>query len=182
MDPRAQLAEAFDHAHQRIVAIRPDQLDNPTPCAEWDVSALLSHTIGVVQKIGDAVAGNPPAAGEFTLADDPATQFRAAADAALAAWAGVDLDGVIDIGAGPMPGRAGLSINLLDTATHAWDIARATGQPEPLPEQLAAAVFEACRATISDDVRSFAGFDPAIEVAEDADPTTRLVAFLGRRP
>jgi hypothetical protein len=32
------------------------------------------------------------------------------------------------------------------------------------------------------DVRTFAGFDPAVPVGADADPTDQLVAFLGRRP
>ena len=43
---------------------------------------------------------------------------------ALAAWTARGLEGQIDIGAGPMPAVAGISINLLDTTTHSWDIAR----------------------------------------------------------
>ena len=115
------LSQAFDHTHGVIAGVRADQMGNATPCSEWDVQALLGHAIGVVAGIGGAVRGEaPPADGAgFALADDAAAQFRSLADSTLAAWKTADLDQEINIGAGPMPGAAALSINLLDTATHA---------------------------------------------------------------
>ena len=47
------------------------------------------------------------------------------------------LDRIIDGGPSPMPGSALASINLLDTATHTWDLATATGQPQALPDEIA---------------------------------------------
>ena len=81
-----------------------------------------------------------------------------------------------------MPAQVGLSINLLDTATHAWDIARATGQGSDLPVAVAATVLGVGRGVVTDDVRSFAGFDPEISVGDDANATDQLAAFLGRQP
>ena len=81
-----------------------------------------------------------------------------------------------------MPVPAGMSINLLDTATHSWDIARATGQDANLPDALAVTVLAVCHGFVSDEIRQFAGFDPAVAVGADAGPTDQLVAFLGRRP
>lgn len=184
MDLLTALAETFDHTHGVIAGVRADQLANATPCREWDVEALLGHAIGVVAGIGSAVRGDaPPADGAaFVLAADPANQFRTLADSTLAAWRAADLSGEMNIGAGPMPATAALSINLLDTSTHAWDIARATGQPENLPEELAGVVLEVGHGVVSDEVRGFAGFDPAIAVAEHASSTEKLVAFLGRQP
>jgi uncharacterized protein (TIGR03086 family) len=183
MDLITTLATAFDHTHTVIAGVRPDQLDNPTPCAEWDVRGLLSHTLGVVAGIGASVAGNAPSAPDsFVLADDFAAQFRTLADSTLAAWTAAGLEGETNIGAGPMPRQAAISINLLDTATHSWDIARATGQPEALPKELAEVVVGLCKQIVTDEVRGFAGFDPEITVSADADPTTQLVAFLGRQP
>jgi uncharacterized protein (TIGR03086 family) len=182
MDLIAALGQTFSHTSGVIAAVRPDQLDNPTPCAEWDLRALLGHTIGVVDNIGGAVRGEElrdPAA--FTVTD-AAAQFRAAADATLAAWTAAGLDGETNIGAGPMPKQAAISINLLDTAMHSWDIARATGQPAALPKDLATMVLGICKGFITDEVRGFAGFAPPVDVAADADPTTQLAAFLGRQP
>lgn len=184
MDLLTALSQTFDHTHRVIAGVRADQTGNPTPCAEWDVHALLGHALGVVAGIGSAVRGDAPPADEagFVLADDAAAQFRSLADSTLAAWTDVDLTSEINIGAGPMPGSAALSINLVDTSTHAWDIARATGQPEDLPEELAALVLGICHGFVTDEIRGFAGFDPAVPVSADASSTTKLVAFLGRKP
>jgi uncharacterized protein (TIGR03086 family) len=184
MDLLTALSQTFDHTHGVIARVRSDQMGNPTPCTEWDVSALLGHALGVVAGIGGAVRGDaPPADGPgFVLADDAAAQFRSLADSTLAAWTKADLTSEINIGAGPMPGTAALSVNLLDTSTHAWDIARATGQPEDLPEELASLVLGICQGFVTDEIRGVAGFDPAVAVSADSSSTTKLVAFLGRKP
>lgn len=183
MDLITALTQTFDHTHSLIAGVRPDQLDNPTPCSEWDVRGLLSHALGVVAGIGAAVGGEAPSDSDaFALEDDPAAQFRSLADRTLAAWTAAGLDGETNIGAGPMPRQAAISINLLDTATHSWDIARATGQPEAMPTELANVVLGICKQVVTDEIRGFAGFNPAITVSADADPTTQLVAFLGRQP
>lgn len=183
MDLISALAQTFDHTHAIIAGIRPDQRGNATPCAEWDVAALLGHTIGVVGGIGGAVAGTAPGdPSAFVLADDAAAQFRTTADSTLAAWTAAGLDGETNIGAGPMPRQAAIGINLLDTATHSWDLARSTGQPEELPAELASMVLGVCHTFVTDEIRTFAGFDPAVAVADDASATVQLVAFLGRQP
>lgn len=80
-----------------------------------------------------------------------------------------------------MPGRVLASINLLDTATHTWDLATATGQPSALPDEVANAALEAGLATISPDIRP-GRFGPEVAAPVGAGPTERLVAFLGRIP
>jgi uncharacterized protein (TIGR03086 family) len=130
--------------------------------------------------LGAAAAGASPA--PFTLGADPAAQFRDAAAAALAAWqAPGALDRVVDGGAGPMPGRVLAGINLLDTATHTWDLATATGQPAALPDDVATAALEASRATISPEIRP-GRFGPEVAAPAGASATDTLVAFLGRTP
>ena len=174
------LEQTFDHASGIIAAVRPDQFDRTTPCEDWTVRDLLEHMIGVVDGLGTAAAGNPPT--PFELSDDPARQFHAASAAAVAAWRqpGV-LDRVVDAGPGPMPGRVLASINLLDTATHTWDLATATGQPAELPEPVAAAALEASRTVVTDELRP--GRFAAEQSVHDAATTTQqLAAFLGRTP
>ena len=174
------LEQTFQYAHGVIGNVRGDQLDNPTPCTEWAVRDLLGHTIGVVAGLGAAAAGTQPA--EFVLGPDPAAQFQQAAKSALDAWNAPGVfDRVIDGGAGPMPGRVLAGINLLDTATHAWDIATATGQPIGLPDDVAAVALEVSRATISPDIRG-GRFGPEVPAPDGAGPTQQLVAFLGRQP
>jgi uncharacterized protein (TIGR03086 family) len=174
------LEQTFDHAHGVIGNVRADQYDDPTPCSEWTVRDLLSHAIGVVAGLGAAAAGI--AATKFELGADPAAQFSEAASSSLAAWRapGV-LDKIVDAGPGPMPGRVLAGINLLDTATHTWDIATATGQSSRLPDEVAQAALEASRATISPEIRS-GRFGLEMPAPLGAGPTEHLVAFLGRQP
>ena len=184
MDLLDALSQTFDHAATVVAGVRADQLDNATPCRDWDVRALLTHTIGVVENMSRGASGAEllPDINAVALDADLGAQFRTVADRTLAAWTACGLDGEVNVGAGPMPAAAGMSINLLDTATHSWDIARATGQDAGLPDALAATVLAVSQEVVSDDTRKFAGIDPAVPVGPDASPTDQLVAFLGRRP
>ena len=184
MDRIDALARTFDHATKIVAGVGDDQLGNPTPCREWDVRSVLAHMTGVVATMGLGAEGGELLAdiNAYPLRADRAAQFRSEADRTLAAWIGRNPSDEVNVGAGPMPVAVAMGINLLDTATHSWDISRATGQGEELPDDLAALVFEVCREIVTDDIRGFAGFDPVVAVAADASTTAKLVAFLGRRP
>jgi uncharacterized protein (TIGR03086 family) len=173
------LEQTFQHSQGVIAGVRPEQHDRRTPCSEWTVRDLLEHMIGVVAGLGAAAGGRDRT--PFELGADPAAQFDEASASALAAWRtpGV-LDRVVDGGAGPMPGSVLASINLLDTATHTWDLATATGQPAELPEPVAAAAMEASRAIVSPEIRP-GRFGPELTAPGGASTTQQLVAFLGRR-
>ena len=56
--------------------------------------------------------------------------------------AGNALSGRPAEGAVELPGRVLAGINLLDTATHTWDLATATGQPATLPDDVALTALE----------------------------------------
>jgi len=172
------LDQTFSHASGVIAGVRVEQHDDKTPCEEWTVHDLLEHMIGVVAGLGAAARGEPRTA--FVLAADPAQQFQEVAAATLAAWRmpGV-LDRMIDGVVAPMPGRALASINLLDTATHTWDLATATGQPAELPEAVAVAAMEASQMIVSSELRP-GRFGPEQVAPDGATATQRLVAFLGR--
>lgn len=177
------LADALTFTENAIAGVGPDQWDAPTPCSEWNVRELVNHTIGAVWTFGAAAAGTqPPSGGEgpdFTKTD-PAAQFRKAADAALDAWPQA-VDGIVNLGA-EMPGSVALGINLLDTLTHGWDIAKATGQPTVLPAEAAEAALAASHVAVDDDARASAGFAPAVDPGPEPSPTDALVGFLGRQP
>jgi len=178
------LSQTFDHATKVIGGVQPDQLGATTPCTEWNVRTLLSHMTGVVNNMGNGARGEElrPNMEQFPLEDDLGSQFRAEAERTLDAWKATDPSSNVNIGAGPMPAQAAMSINLLDTATHSWDVARATGQNGTLPDELATMVLSVAKGVVNDDIRKFAGIHPAIEISATANPTDQLVAFLGRQP
>lgn len=177
------LAWTFDHAASIVAGVTDDQLTDPTPCRGWDVATLLGHMTGVVVNMGRGASGEElPAVAYYRLGADRARQFRTEADRTLAAWSTPGLHGSVDVGGGPMPVRTAIGINLVDTATHSWDLARATGQVEELPEEIAVPILGIGRGFVSDELRTVVGFDAAVPVGDDASPTTMLVAFLGRQP
>src|SRR5207244_195131 len=63
----------------RIIAgIGPDQLDAATPCADWDVRALLNHLIGGNRMfLAMARDERMPDRGRDFVGDDPLASFRA---------------------------------------------------------------------------------------------------------
>ncbi len=178
------LSQTFDHATKVVAGVGPDQLDAATPCREWDVRALLAHSLGVIVNAGRGVSGQDLLAStnSYPLDADLAAQFRIEADRTLAAWTTHGLDGEVNIGAGPMPAQAALSVNLIDTATHSWDIAHATSQDGNLPDELAVTILAVAQGFVTDALRGFVGFDAPVPVGSDARPTDQLVAFLGRHP
>jgi uncharacterized protein (TIGR03086 family) len=189
-----ELFPAFERAvvsTAEIVKATPaSRLGGPTPCAEWDVSALLNHVIGTLWLaeglLGDQAPRYPMAPGGLPPADlvgdDPAAAYAEAAAAALAAAAGDTLTRVHITPLGEMPGPALAGFITLDILVHGWDLARATGQPADLDGRLAAHVLGFAEQALATPEARAARIGPAVAVAADAPVTQRLVAFLGRQP
>lgn len=67
-----------------------------------------------------------------------------------------------------------------DLTIHAWDLAKAIGDPDGLDPKLVSFVWDMW-APREEMVRGSGIFGNAIDVPEDTDQQTRLLAFLGRR-
>src|SRR5690242_10325117 len=50
-DARTAFTKALTLAGDMVGAVRPDQLDDPTPCGEYNVRSLLAHMLGVVRRV-----------------------------------------------------------------------------------------------------------------------------------
>ena len=68
----------------------------------------------------------------------------------------------------------------MDTFTHAWDLARATGQPTNLDPKLADTLLEAARPYFADVPRDGRRFAEPQPTPADATPADCLAAFFGR--
>jgi uncharacterized protein (TIGR03086 family) len=177
------LGETFDHTEEVLRGVAPDDFDKPTPCPDWDVRALVSHFAGVVVNMGRGAGGEALLAPDeaFPVGEDLAGRFRTEADRTLAAWRDQGLEGEVDVGAGPMPASLAIGVNLVDTSTHTWDVAKATGQGTELPGDVATTAFEVAQGFVP-QLRQVVGIAPPVPVGDDASPTDRLVAFMGRQP
>lgn len=175
-----QLHHATDWTAKTVAGVVPGQLAAPTPCAEWNVRALLDHLIGGTWMFAAAIGGP---AGDDPAAPD-AERFRAGADALLTTLREPGaLDRTAQLPIGPVPGAAMVGVAMLDVVVHGWDIARATGQDTAVPGPLAETVLGFATETVGPDMRGPDGyFAEAVTVADRASSIDRLVAFLGRQP
>jgi uncharacterized protein (TIGR03086 family) len=74
-----------------------------------------------------------------------------------------------------------LGVAFSDLLVHGWDVARATGQDETMPDGLAAAAYELVHGKFTDEQRRDI-FKPAVSIGDDASPQDRLLAYTGRDP
>src|SRR6266496_3811875 len=130
-DPVALLERALDQTAGLIAAIEPSQAGLATPCAGWDVRALVSHLAGqdlrnfLVAVRGEAADWQAPAE---DIGDDWAAAFRDRAAPLRVAWRAADLDRPVSRPGGEAPLRARADQQITELAAHDWDLARATGQ------------------------------------------------------
>ena len=85
---------------------------------------------------------------------------------------------------GEMPGAAVMGLAMTDTFTHAWDLAKATGQSTDLAPELAAQLLAQSRQMIQPAFRGEDGaapFGAEQSCPEGACNADQLAAFLGRR-
>lgn len=180
---------------EAVGAVRPSDLDRPTPCAEWTLADLLAHV--TVQHRGFAAAARGHGADESVwdvgiVADavraDPVGAYTAAAHDVLEAFAA---DGITQATFalpefGPeatFPGALAIGFHLVDYAVHGWDVAASLGSPYELPDDVVAAVLPLVMAIPDGDFRDTAAspFDRAVDDSGATD-FDRILAHLGRRP
>ncbi len=210
LDPRAIIRLAFDTTRPVIAAVRPDQLDDATPCPDLDVRTLVEHLVHVVDRVAaigrgeDAMSrvwsgAGTPDDGWIALWDDRVAEFdRAWADDAT-------LEQTVVLPWATQPGGAALVMYTGELSVHTWDLAKATGaQPAWNDDAVAPALewikaglpaegrreyYDAARAEmeaagIELDDGPFSGppFGEVVPVPDDAPTIDRLVAWQGRDP
>ncbi|HEY9374016.1 TIGR03086 family metal-binding protein [Streptomyces sp.] len=178
------LDSAAAHAVPVLRGIGSDEklLGAPTPCAEYDVRALVNHLFHVVVQFQELAAKREP---DFSVSPDYvaegdawADRFEAETRKLVAAWAEPGAEEGTS-GSMGLPARTLGAMVLLDLTVHAWDLARATGrpfEPEPAVVDGLAPVVE----TMGPMAREREVFGDEVAVAESATPFERLLAATGR--
>jgi uncharacterized protein (TIGR03086 family) len=179
------LSRAFDSTRAVLAKVTPDQLAGATPCASWDVRALINHFVGSARWGASAASGvgYEPTNEDFAAGDFLAS-YDDSIDAALTAFgaAGV-LARTIVLPFGEFSGAGLMGMVARDQFTHGWDLARAIGYPTDLDPGLAGELLVRARAEILDAYRGPEGeaiFGPVVQAPAGACAADRLAAFLGR--
>jgi uncharacterized protein (TIGR03086 family) len=179
MDPLSQLDQLAPLLAGVVGGISGQQLNLPTPCAEFTVRGVLEHMIGGAAMFAAAYRGETPA--EPDLGDVLAGFGPALADLGAAIGAPGALDRTVVAPFGEVTGETFARFVVLDGLVHGWDLAMATDQAYDPPADLVAAVDGFAHRTL-DPLRDGQTFAAAVEPAADSSPIERLVAYTGRRP
>lgn len=142
-DVQQQLLAVLDDATHAAARVQAADLARPTPCAEWDLGALLAHVAGQWQGFARALRDGDAPADAFSPIPFNQTDFAAARDELAAAVRRLDPFAevvIADFGPQPVPAAGAVSAQLLDTAVHTWDVATALGRPYRPRADIVAAV------------------------------------------
>lgn len=159
-----------------VARLADDQLPLPTSCTEWTVLDVIRHVIGGNQRVSGS--DGPAAEG---VADLRAELARSAGSAQSTFEAPDGLTRTFSLPIGDLPGAVFIQLRTTDVLTHAWDLARATGQSTDLDPELSRRMLDFSRATIRADFRGEGRpFGSEQACAEERPAADRLAAFLGR--
>ncbi|MGE0728666.1 MAG: TIGR03086 family metal-binding protein [Acidimicrobiia bacterium] len=185
-DPRPAWALVFQLAGEVIIAVRPDQLDRPTPCDQYDVRALLDHVRLVAARVENIGRGLDPMAVDETAFRglDHGAGWAAVGAAIDAGWADdAVLASTVVLPWATLPGAGALAMYVSELLTHTWDLAEATGQRPDYPEAIAETSLALMQQALTADMRTDeVPFGSVVDTAADAPAIDRLVAWTGRDP
>ncbi|PZG25550.1 TIGR03086 family protein [Spongiactinospora gelatinilytica] len=169
--------------------LKPDHLTAPTPCADFDVRALVHHLLFWGPSLEGAArkkAAPPPAAteGELDLtggdwAADLVAQVGRTATAwdDPAAWTGTTHMG----GPTELPAALVGGMVVVEFLVHGWDLARAAGRPVTLDAALLAYAHEEVAKTAAMG-REMGVYGPEVPVPDGSPPLDRVLGLTGRDP
>lgn len=177
----AKAMDAFDAVVRQVEA---DQWTLPTPCADWDVRALVNHVLSEarwtapllsglsIADVGDRLDGD-------LLGDDPHASWGSARDEAADAARDARIDGVVQLSFGETPVSEYLNQLTADYLIHSWDLAVAIGADDRLDPELVDAVADWFAAHVA-NYRAAGVVAAPVPVAETDDAQRRLLALFGR--
>jgi uncharacterized protein (TIGR03086 family) len=173
---------ALDLTSELVGAVRPVDLGRPTPCAGWDLAALIAHMTGQNHGFADALRGGTGLAAYAPVPDVEAWPGSVTDLLDAVAHPGTDAVLLPEITtAQRFPVPVVIGFHLLDTVVHGWDVATALGRvwrPDP---PLVDAVLEQARRVPAGPARTVPGaaFGPVL-AADDRNQWAVALALVGR--
>ncbi|MET3453204.1 TIGR03086 family metal-binding protein [Curtobacterium sp. 1544] len=165
---------------RRVAAVT--DWDASTPDSEWTTRDLVQHVVDEQRWIPKLLTGCDYAQAEADLesiGEDLAAEWAKFATAATEAWRNTPADVPVHLSTDVVPAGEYLTEQTSDITIHTWDLARATGSDESLPDELVRAVWEYFEPQI-EDLAATGLYAAPVEVGDDAPLQVRLLAVTGR--
>jgi uncharacterized protein (TIGR03086 family) len=167
----------------RVRGVPAGGWDTPAPCEGWVARDVVGHLVEWFPGFLKAGTGIELPQGP-KVSEDPVAAWQAHTDAVQAVLDDPSCgDRVLsNPHIGDIPLDAAISqFYTADVFLHTWDLARATGQDERLDPAKCAEMLEGML-PMDEVLRASGQYGPRVDVPDDADVQTRLLAFIGRTP
>lgn len=184
-DPRPLYAAAHQWCLDLVADLRPEELDAPTPCPDWDVRTVVAHLIGSVDRARVVAQGAAPFSVPTVVAGIPddalAERYAAALAQCAQVWADDSvLDRELTAPWGTVTGRGALLTWAKEPLVHGWDLAVSTGRPAEAPADLVTPALADAEHAFPRAARGGPiPFGPPVDPADGAGPNERLANWLG---
>jgi uncharacterized protein (TIGR03086 family) len=178
----------LDQTGELIANVKPDQAEQSTPCASFDLRALINHVVYDARMFTDTTQDLPrPPAGEDLIGDDWSGAIDAAAAGLMEVWRRPGmLERTFTSPLGELTATWRIGQQIADFAVHGWDVAKATGQPSELDPDVGQFALDWGRENLKPEFRGEEGsgkaFGLEVKVPEEALLYDRLAGFFGRDP
>lgn len=179
------LERALAFTRGALALVTPDRMGAPTPCDAWHLGDLLEHMEDSLAALHDAAATGRVALAPWPSAqpDEPAVvaSLRHHGCSLLGAWSRLDDDQLVAVGGRPLPASTVALVGALEVAVHGWDVARACGDPRPLPDGLARELLQHADRLVTPADRGLR-FGRPVSLPFGRPASDRLLALTGRSP
>lgn len=177
--------KAVEGFAQKVQNVEANQWDQPTPCSEWDVKALVNHVVyeerwtkplvdgKTIEEVGTSLEGD-------LLGADPGGAAAAASTEAVdAVNEKVPAGGTVQLSFGETPIEEYVMQLTADHLVHGWDLAAATGMDRTMDAELVSAVAD-WFAPQAELWRGAGAIGPRTDAG--GDPQSELLSNYGRDP
>jgi uncharacterized protein (TIGR03086 family) len=161
-----------------------------TPCADWDLGALLAHMTVQHHGFARGASGEVTSRGEWTPRPltNPAEEYVDACAKVIAAFGALTDPAtpvlLPEIRGEPVPARLAVGFHLVDYVVHSWDVAVSIGATVAFADDVLDAALAVARQVPEGDARDAPGaaFAHGLPVPAGASQLEEILLLLGRDP
>lgn len=179
------LDQAFRFAELVVDAIDEERRSDPTPCPDFDVTALVGHLVSGTRWYADipelGVADPSKLADPDLTGRDLSAVFREQAGRARASWTPDRLSQEYTTPYGSMSGVEMTEFMVMELVAHGIDLAVAAGQSTRPDQELLGIAF-GITTGMGDNLRVPKMMGPEVPVAPDSPLLDRFLGLIGRDP
>lgn len=175
------LGPAAQEMSRIVSGVRDDQLDDPTPCADWTVRDLIAHVHQFTSVFTDN-ARKRPVRPPDTLVQDWRLAIPVQLSDLTRAWGEESAwEGGVSVGGVEMTTADNAVVAMEELIVHGWDLARATDQEVRIADA-SLDVFDRFFELFGPSPAGEGPFGPHAEAPADATRLEATIARTGRDP